>query len=89
MRAIRSGRPRSGGVLARNFSDHRSRCLPVLQRAALVSMLEGTQEGANLCDPVGQRRIPPLRVGRCKRGEERRAPQGALTLCEVRRCAVI
>ena len=46
MRAIRSGRPRSGGVLARNFIDHRSRYLPPLQRAPLVSTVKGTQEGA-------------------------------------------
>ena len=46
MRAIRSGRPRSGGVLARNFIDHRSRYLPALQRAPRVSMVKGTQEGA-------------------------------------------
>ena len=46
MRAIRSGRPRSGGVPARNFIDHGSRYLPALQRAPLVSMVKGTQERA-------------------------------------------
>ena len=44
--AIRSGRPRSGGVLARNFIDHRSRYSPPLQRTPLVGMVKGTQEGA-------------------------------------------